>query len=149
MADQPEDDAVQNSTVHINWRTFNIPSLITVLGAAIAVVTYVNGLDARLAKVEENSVSRSEVSDRKFDDIQLALGTLNNTPYRVGILEQQATAINIRIDRFTEVISNTMELIRKDVGALGTKVEVMSNKIDSLSADKRAELGSTPDLVRR
>ena len=50
MADQREDDAVQNSTVLINWRTFNIPSLITVVVTAIGMVTYVNSLDARVAK---------------------------------------------------------------------------------------------------
>lgn len=148
MADQPEGDPVQNSTVLINWRTFNIPSLITVVVTAIGMVTYVNSLDARVAKLEDNGATRATVADKKFDEIQQGLNTLNNMPYRVGILEQQATAINIRIDRFTEVITNTMELIRKDVGALGTKVEVMSNKIDNLSPEKKAGLGAPPELVR-
>ena len=147
MADQqPEGDPVQNSTVLINWRTFNVPSLITVVVTAVGMVTYVNSLDARLAKVEDNGISRAGITDKKFDEIQLSLAALNNMPYRVGILEQQATAINIRIDRFTETITNTMELIRKDVGSLGTKVEVMSNKIDNLAPEKKAAL--TPPLVR-
>ncbi len=139
----------QSSEVSINWYRFNIPSLITVVVTAIGMVTYVNSLDARVAKLEDNSVSRAIVADKKFDDIQLSLATLNNMPYRVGILEQQATAINLRIDRFTEVISSTMELIRKDVATLGTKVEVMSSKIDNLSVEKKADLtGSPPELVR-
>jgi len=126
----------QDAAVHINWRTFNIPSLLTAIGTAVAVVTYVNSLDARLAKVEERSV----ITDKKFDDIQKSLDPLVNMPYRVNVLEQQATAINQRIDRFTEVITGTMELIRKDVGDLSTKVEVLSNKIDNLTPAKKAEL---------
>lgn len=66
-------------------------------------------------------------------------------PYRVNVLEQQATAINIRIDRFTELISNTMELIRKDVNTLGTKVEVLSEKIDNMAAQpKKASMNVPP-----
>ena len=146
---EPEDDAVQNATVHINWRTFTIPSLITVVVTAIGMVTYVNSLDARVAKIEDNSVSRATTADKKFDEIQLSLAQLNNMPYRVGILEQQATAINVRIDRFTETITNTMELIRKNVNGLSTKVEVMSSKIDNLAPEKKAALtAGPPELVR-
>lgn len=149
MADQRGDDAVQNASVQINWRTFNIPSLLTVLGTAVAVVTYVNSLDARLAKVEEYRVTRSSVTDRKFDDIQAALAPLTNMPYRVGILEQQATAVNVRIDRFTEILTNTLELIRKDVNGLSTKIEVLSTKVDNLAPEKKAGLvGSPPELLR-
>lgn len=145
-----EDDNVQNSSeVSINWYRFNIPSLVTVIVTAIGMVTYVNNLDARLAKVEEYRVTRSAVTDKKFDDIQTALAPLTNMPYRVGILEQQATAINVRIDRFTEILSNTLELIRKDVNGLSTKIEVLSNKVDNLSPEKKAGLiGSPPELVR-
>ena len=143
-----EGDAVQNLAVQVNWRTFNIPNLLAIGGAAVAVVTYVNSLDARLAKVEENSLTRSTITDKKFDEIQKSLDPLNNMPYRVGILEQQATAINLRIDRFTETISNTMELIRKDVGNLGTKIEVLSTKVDNIAPPKKADSGTLPDLVR-
>lgn len=145
---EPEDDPVQNSTVMVNWRTFNVPNLLAIAGAAVAVVTYVNSLDSRVAKIEENSASRSVVIDKKFDEIQLSLATLNNMPYRVGILEQQATAINLRIDRFTETITNTMELIRKDVGSLGTKIEVLSSKVEVIIPEKKAGLSAPPEIVR-
>ncbi len=148
MGNDNEDEAVQNAAVQINWRTFNIPNLMAIAGAVVTVVTYVNSLDARLAKVEDNSVSRGVIADKKFDEIQLSLSTLNNMPYRVNILEQQATAINLRIDRFTETISSTMELIRKDVGSLGTKIEVLSTKVDNIVPEKKAGLGAPPELVR-
>lgn len=150
---QSEDtDVHQNSEVDVRWFQFNMPSivamLVAVLGTGWAVASYIATLEARVEKIEEYRVTRSAITDGKFADIQATLGTLNNMPYRVNILEQQATAINIRIDRFTEVISNTMELIRKDVATLGTKVEVMSNKIDNLSPAKKAGLGAPPELIR-
>lgn len=154
MAGQREDEAVQQSSeVNVRWFQFNVPgivaTIVTVLGTGWAVANYISDLESRVEKIEEYRVTRSAITDAKFLDIQTTLGALNNMPYRVNILEQQNSAVNLRIDRFTEVISNTMELIRKDVGALSTKVEVMSQKLDSLSADKRAELGSPPELVRR
>lgn len=153
MADQneragDEGTEVQNSTVMINWRTFNVPNLMAIVGAAIAIVTYVNSLDNRVAKVEDNGASRAVTADKKFDEIQMSLATLNNMPYRVGILEQQATAINLRIDRFTETITNTMELIRKDVGGLGTKIEVLSSKVENIVPEKKAGISAQPGIVR-
>jgi hypothetical protein len=152
MEDQDKDMHVQSTKLNVNWLNFNMPTIAAV--AALGVLFWnsaqsVGDMRAQLSGLKDSSVSRSTVTDKKFDEIQMSLATLNNMPYRVGILEQQATAINIRIDRFTETITNTMELIRKDVGSLGTKVEVMSSKIDQLAPEKKAGLtGSPPELVR-
>jgi hypothetical protein len=145
MNDKTESTDVQNGKVNVNCFNFNVPTIVAVLGVGWGVASYIKGMEARIEKIEEYRVTRSSTTDRKFDDIQQALIPLANMPYRVNVLEQQATAINIRIDRFTELISNTMELIRKDVNTLGTKVEVLSEKIDNMAAQpKKASMNVPP-----
>lgn len=129
--------------IHINWLRFNVPSLFSIVGAAVAVVVYVNTLDNRVAKMEDYRTTRTMIVDNRFNDIQTSLQPLVNLPYRVNVLEQQNIATNARIDRFSEAISTTMELIRKDVNGLSTKVEVLGTKIDNITPEKRAEI-STP-----
>lgn len=150
MAYQSEDKVMQSTKLNVNWLNFNVPTILAVLGAGWGVASYVNGMEARLEKVEDYRVTRSAVTDRKFDDIQRALDPLANMPYRVGVLEQGQIATNQRIDRFMEVITNGMEAIRKDVNTLGTKVEVLSNKIDNLSPPRKAEMlqPGTPHELR-
>jgi len=141
---------MQNGTVQINWRTFNIPNLVAIVTLGIGAITYMNKLDSRIASVEEYRVTRSSVTDKKFEEIQRTIEPLSNVPYRVGVLEQQTAATNARIDRFTEIISTNLDLLRKDVAGLSTRVEVLSQKIDSLTPEKRAELDLTPpSLVSR
>ena len=149
MIKKSEDADMQDASVHVLWRTLNIPNLLAIAGATIGIVTYINNLDARLANVEEYRVTRGAITDKKFDDIQATLSPLQSMPYRVNILEQQATAINVRIDRFTEIISTNLELLRKDVNALSTKVEVLSQKIDGMAPEKRAEIDDPPPALAR
>lgn len=134
-----KDDMESDRGIHINWLRFNIPSIVAIVAAAVGVMGYVNSLDNRVAKIETDSATRSQLTDKSLDQVQTAVAPLNNMPYRVGILEDQQLATNLRIDRFTEVITSTMELIRKDVNTLGTKVEVLGSKIDNLAPEKRAD----------
>ncbi len=135
--------------IHVNWLRFNVPSIVAIVAAAVGVMGYISSLDNRVAKIETDSAMRSQLTDKSLDQVQTAIAPLNNMPYRVGILEAQALATNLRIDRFTEVITNTMELVRKDVNALSTKVEVLGTKIDALTPEKRTELDSTPPQLTR
>ncbi len=129
-----------DAKVHVNWLRFNVPSIMAILAAGLGVVTYVNQLDARLEKLEEFGATRAVSTDKSLDEVQTSITQLTNMPYRVQILEQQQLAVNLRIDRFTETISNTMELLRKDVNALSTRVEVLGTKIDALTPENRSEL---------
>lgn len=124
--------------IHINWLTVNVPQLVTLIVATVGLATYVNSLDNRVGDLEDTTTARSVLTDKSLDQVQTAIAPLNNMPYRVGILEDQQLATNLRIDRFTEIITNTMELIRKDVNTLATKVEVLGTKIDALGPDKAA-----------
>jgi hypothetical protein len=146
MANTPHEGADMNSNtaVRINWATVNFPTILAIAGMGVGAIYGYADLQNRLAKVEEYRVSRSAVTDRKFDDVQEALEPLVNLPYRVGALEQQQLATNLRIDRMTEILTNTMELIRKDVATLSTKVEVLSSKIDTITPTKRASITGMP-----
>lgn len=123
---------MQNTRLNVNWLNFNMPT--------IAAVVALGALFWSTAQKVGEMQAKIEAADKKFYEIQQEMTPLGNIPYRTNILEQQATAINLRIDRFTEIITNTMELIRKDVNSLGTKVEVLSEKIDNISPAKKASL---------
>lgn len=131
---ETEDKHVQSTRLNVNWLNFNMPTIAAI--AALGVLFW-----SSAQKVGEMQ-AKLDAADQKFSDIKTSIDPLENLPYRTGILEQQATAINLRIDRFTEIITNTMELIRKDVNGLGTKVEVLSEKIDNLTPPTRS--GFTP-----
>jgi hypothetical protein len=134
------DDMDSDSGIHINWLRFNIPSIVAILTAAIGITIYISDLKGRVEDLEDTTATRAQLTDKSLDQVQTAISPLNNMPYRVGILEAQALATNLRIDRFTEVITSTMELIRKDVNVLGTKVEVLGTKIDNLAPPEKASL---------
>lgn len=140
MADQPVEgtDVQQNTKFNVNWLNVNVPTILAVIGVGVTLIYKGADMENRLAQVEQFRVSRTEAADKKFDDIQHALAPLVNLPYRVGVLEQQQVATGMRIDRLTEIVSGTMEMIRKDIGLLSTKVEVLSSKIDGLTPAKRA-----------
>ena len=53
--------------------------------------------------------------------------------------EQQQIAITQRIDRAGEVISTTVEQIRKDVNGLSTRIEVLGTKIDNITPEKKVD----------
>jgi hypothetical protein len=98
-------------------------------------------METRLTIIEQYRVSRSAITDRNFDEIQKQLEPVPNLTYRVNIVEQQIASVNLRLDRFTETLSSWLDAIRKDVVAVGTKVEVLSTRIEQRmsSPDRRTE----------
>lgn len=138
--------AVQNGKVHVNWFNFNVPTILAVAGVGWAVASYVASMEARIEKIEEYRVSRSAITDRNFDDIERQLEPLENMPYRMNIVEQQIISTNQRLDRFTELISNTLDAIREDVAALDKKVEVLSSKFDSILPPRQRASADKPPV---
>lgn len=66
---------------------------------------------------------------------KLAVESTNLT-YRMGQSEANLGAANARMDRFADSLLSTVESIKKDVNNLAVKVEVMSQKIDSLDVPR-------------
>jgi uncharacterized protein YkvS len=126
----------------INWTTVNIPTIITVAATAVGMVTYFNGLDSRLTKIEETSVVSQDAITQNFEEvnnkIEQQAQALENIPYRVGVIERGLEEANRRVDRLSDAILNSMDGLRKDVNSLGTKVEVMSSKLDDFAPQRKA-----------
>ena len=136
----------------INWTTVNIPTIITVAATAVGMVTYFNSLDSRLTKIEETSVVSQDAITKNFEEvnnkIEQQAQALENIPYRVGVIERGLEEANRRVDRLSDAILNSMDGLRKDVNSLGTKVEVMSSKLDDITPQRKASVESI-DIPRR
>lgn len=126
-----------NSEVQVNTRQFNVPTIASVVAVGITIITYASGIKSdavelrtRIDQIEAYRVSQNAQLDRHFDDVQGKLDEFNGVPHRLGVVENQVTVVNARIDRFTELLSTTLEAIRKDIANVATKVEVLSSKLD-------------------
>lgn len=139
---EKRDDMESDRGIHINWLRFNVPQLAAIALFAATGATGYSDLNGRISRIEESRAARTIASDARFNEVQSSLAPLVNLPYRVNVLEQQNIATNARIDRFTEAIASTLELIRKDVNSLSTRVEVLGTKIDALTPEKHAEINT-------
>jgi len=124
----------------LNWTQFNVPTIIAVLGVGWGVANYISKIDSRLATVEEYRITRSAITDKKFEELAFRVSGFQDIPYRVGIIEKGLDEAGKRQDRLSELVLNNMENIRKDVSAVGTKVEVISSKLDDILPQRKAEL---------
>lgn len=134
----------------INWTQVNIPTILAVLGVGWGVANYVSKIDNRLGNVEEYRVSRGVQTDKNFADVNRRLDGLASTyqdlPIRVNIVEKSIDNVEKRQDRLSELILDSVEGIRKDVNTVGTKVEVLSSKVDDIFPQRKTSLerGSIP-----
>lgn len=125
MAEVPEMHS--NTNVRVNWFNVNVPTILAVLGVGWGIATYVADMQTRISGVED-SVSEAQTS----------LDNLVSIPYRMNAVEGQIVQTNARLDRLIENLTNSVDLLRKDVNTVGTKVEVLSSKIDALGPEKKA-----------
>jgi chromosome segregation ATPase len=135
---------MQKATLAMN---FNIPTLLSVGGVIVAMVTGWADVNSRIENMEAYRADRSRSTDANFAAINMQLGQLSNIPYRVQQTETRLEETGKRIDRLSETIINSLDNIRKDLNGLSTRVEVMSGKLDTL-ADRRAQVGSQPGSIR-
>lgn len=129
--------------MQLNLTQINVPTIVAVLGVGAGIVGYASGIKAdavelrtRLEQLEQYRVSRSQTTDRHFDNVQEELAKLANVPHRMSVVENQVVVVNARIDRFTELLSSTLEAIRKDIAGVATKVEVLGTKLDQQDRDE-------------
>jgi len=106
--------------------------------------TWMNRQAARLDDMERYRETRSKLTDNNFAAINARMEPLANIPYRVAQTETAIRATNQRLDRRAETIVNSLDLIKKDVNVLSTRVEVLSNKIDAITPSRQSMLGQMP-----
>lgn len=124
----------------INWTQFNVPTIIAVLGVGWGVANYISKIDSRVENIEK-VVPQSEQGFKSLNTrIDLLANTYQDIPYRVGATEKSIEAMSIRQDRFSDLLLGSVDAIRKDVNSLGTKVEVMSSKLDDMAPLRKTSL---------
>lgn len=134
----------QTTALRVNWLNVNVPTIVALFGVGWGVVSYISDINSRLEQVEFTQSQGGQQAKEAFNRIQLKLETIDDLPYRMTTVEGQIAATNQRIDRLVESLTNSVELLRKDVGALSTKVEVLTSKIDAISPTKPANFPVHP-----
>lgn len=109
--------------------------------------TQLTSLEERVNNTEQFRASRTAQTDKNFVDLGVLVKStqdavfkqsseVNNLTYRMGQNEERLTNADKRMDRIADSVLQSVDAIRKDVGALSTKVEVMNQKIDSLDVPR-------------
>lgn len=118
----------------VNWFNVNMPTILAVVAMGTGTITYINHLESRIAQVENYRAMRSGQVDKTFADIGAQLSLLNNLPYRMGQVEANVNSSNVRMDRIADSVLESVEGIKKDVGAMSTQVSLIGQKQDMLNS---------------
>lgn len=133
-----------NKTVQINWGTFNVPTLLSVLGILWYTATHQATQDSRIGVIEDSRSASKVEYTKRIEALEAKAGKQDNIEYRLTSLEQKVDgnnrAINARVDRQTDALQG----IRDTLGTLSANVLVISNKIDNALPIKKSELDLPP-----
>lgn len=119
----------QDKNIHVNWGTFNVPTIIGMVG--LFIMTYNFGatnaaINARVGSIETFTIDSSQHIKRLDDDAALT----PNIIYRLTSLETKMDATNTRIDRQSEIIGD----LREAIGKLNTSIELLNQRLESYFA---------------
>jgi hypothetical protein len=143
-------NAERNSPVAIKW-DINLGTIISLglplVGGLLWVNTQIVNLALRVQQTENYQVTQTTQTDKNFLDLTAAVrsfegvtlrqnGDVANLTYRMGQSEANIRNMGERMDRVVDSVLLSVDSIKKDVGALSTKVEVMNQKIDSLDVPR-------------
>ncbi|WP_102959835.1 hypothetical protein [Mangrovicella endophytica] len=126
----------------------NLLSIGTMIVGLAASWTSMNG---RLNMMEEFRKTRTQQTDAKFTDLGNKIAELPQLSYRVTAAEMALKAINDRLDtsfraiserldRSAESTSKGLSEISASVGALDTRVAVLTQRLEMLPRDQRADM---------
>ncbi len=139
-------DMESNARVALNWGTFNIPTIVAVATVGWYTATKQERQDARLDAIEINRAARSAEVNKMLEAMSIKVSPLENVTYRVTVLEQGVADVNRRVDR----VADSMQGIREDIGAVSTKIEVLTNQLQQLlPGQQRANLNEPPKALSR
>jgi hypothetical protein len=120
-----------NSAITWNWFRFNVPTIMAVAGVGLYINSWMTETDAKLSQIEAYRITRSQTTDANFGAINSVLKELQNIPFRVNALDVQMTEANKRMDRLSENLVNSVDMLREDVNKLTVKVELLVQKVDT------------------
>ncbi|WP_156771463.1 hypothetical protein [Labrys sp. WJW] len=115
----------------------DIGSGLAVIGVIIAVVTNYNQLQNNQDRVkiwqetlEKQIAERRVMIDARFSAIEAKIAPIEAVQFRLGKQEADIVATNARVDRIVDSFSDQLKELRKDVNAVGTKVEVLTRSLE-------------------
>lgn len=115
----------------------DIGSGLAVIGVIVALVTNYNTLQNNQDRVkswqedrDRQITERRAVTDARFSALEAKVAPLESVQFRLGKQEADIVASNARIDRIVDSFSEQLKELRKDVNAVGTKVEVLTRSLE-------------------
>jgi len=153
MIDSLEEQNMQtNRQVQFNLGVFNIPTLVGIATLAGFIWTQSANraaidtkVDERLNTIESSRASRNADLTQQLNSINSTITVIPNLQYRITALESANTAINARIDRQTDAIGD----LRDGINAVGTKIEVLTQRIEIALPVKKSQLELIPNESAR
>jgi hypothetical protein len=117
------------------------------LGGAFYVNTQLTSLEARLNQSEQFRASRTAQTDANFVQLTSAVRSMQDTSakqnadignltYRMGQGEARQQESDKRMDRIADSVPGAVDSIKRDINGLNTRVELMTQKIDSLDVPR-------------
>jgi len=134
--------------MNVNWN-INGATILTIIAMGLPGLIWTVTLGNKVDEMERFRNARMAQTDKNFADISATLSRQSDLPYRVGQNEGAIAALNERMNRMADSFVGTAESIKVNVNQLVTKFEVMSQKLDTLSTQRRAELKDTPNELTR
>lgn len=132
----------QDRSIKVNWGTFNVPTIIGMLGI-FAVVFNQGGVqervDARLDNIEETRAANIASFNARMAAIEAIIAKIPNVEYRVTVNEAGLIAVNSRIDRVTDTVGS----LRDDIAGVRTSIEVLTEQLKG-SGMRKSELIPLP-----
>lgn len=117
-----------------NWfsRNISVANVLTVGSVGVAVVAGWVTMQNRVTLTDERYQMLSGRVQRLDEQIV-------NLPYRVTVVEQQMGTVNTRIDRVSENVIAALDGVRKDIAQMTTRLEVLTQRLETLAPPKRAD----------
>lgn len=137
MSGTDSDMVENNRQVQMNWGTFNVPTialLLTVGGMVWNLSGTQANQNARIEAIELQRSARSAEVNKALEALQQRIMPMTNLEYRVTVLEAGIGDVNRRIDR----VSDSIQVIRDDIGILSTKFEVLAEQVRAALPFKKA-----------
>jgi translation initiation factor 2 alpha subunit (eIF-2alpha) len=119
----------ETTSMAINWTQVNVPTILTVAGVAWGTISYINKLDGRIESLEKSNAT-----------VLIEMSYTKDIPFRVSAMEKNYETMVRRLDNIGEAIIQNMGAVQKDINTLGTKVEVLTSKIEDITPVKKSML---------
>jgi len=128
--------------------TFDAGNLITLAVILVTVVTAWNRMEANQAANLAWQINQDKAyaeirsnTEARFVAIETKIAPVDSIVYRLTKAEGEIINTNVRVDRIVDSFGDRLEVLRKDINSVGTKVEVLTTTI----ADQNRRLqGITP-----